>query len=133
MIQTEYVRSLNCNYERMLLDKKPDEKRYQYCILSRGGIRGLLPCSLRYINGQAYLYYDISSRQNVSQLYSDRYITREWIRDFAWSLQQIQQELGRFLLDAGNILWYPEQIFQDLESNVFSFLYVPYYGGEIVL
>ncbi len=130
MIQTEYVRSLNCNYERILLDKKPDEKRYQYCILSRGGIRGLLPCSLRYINGQAYLYYDISSRQNVSQLYSDRYITREWIRDFAWSLQQIQQELGRFLLDAGNILWYPEHVFQDLESNVFSFLYVPYLEGE---
>lgn len=130
MIQTEYVRSLNCNYERILLDKKPDEKRYQYCILGRGGIKGLLPCSLRYINGQAYLYYDISSRQNVAQLYGNRCISREWVRDFAWSLKQVQQELGRFLMDAGNILWYPEQIFQDLESNVFSFLYVPYYEGE---
>ena len=29
-----------------------------------------------------------------------------------------------------NIVWYPEQIFQDLESNVFSFLYIPYYEGE---
>lgn len=130
MLQTEYVRSLNCNYERILLDKKPDEKRYQYCILGRGGIKGLLPCSLRYINGQAYLYYDVSSRQNVAQLYCSRSIGREWIRDFAWGLKQIQQELGRFLLDIGNILWYPEQIFQDLESNVFSFLYVPYYEGE---
>lgn len=130
MLQTEYVRSLNCNYERILLDRKPDEKRYQYCILGRGGIKSLLPCSLRYINGQAYLYYDISSRQNVAQLYGNRSIGREWIKDFAWGLKQLQQELGRFLLDTGNILWYPEQIFQDLESNIFSFLYVPYYDGE---
>lgn len=130
MLHTEYVRSLNCNYERILLDTKPEEKRYQYCILSRGGIKGLLPCSLRYIDGLAYLYYDISSRQNVSQLFHSRTITREWVSDFMWSFRQTQQELGRFLLDIGNIIWYPEHIFQELESNLFSFTYIPYYGGE---
>lgn len=130
MLQTEYLRNLNSNYERILLEKKPEENRYQYCILSRGGIKGLLPCSLRYINGLAYLYYDISSKQNAAQRFGSRCITREWIKDFIWSMQQIQQELGRFLLDSSNVLWYPEQIFQDLESNVFSFLYIPYYEGE---
>lgn len=130
MLQTEYLRNLNSNYERILLDKKPEENRYQYCILSRGGIKGLLPCSLRYINGLAYLYYDISSKQNVAQLFSARCITRQWVKDFLWSMQQIQQELGRFLLDDKNVIWYPEQIFQDLESNLFSFLYIPYYEGE---
>lgn len=130
MLNIEYVRSLNCNYERILLDKKPEERRYQYSILGRCQIKGLLPCSLRYIDGQAYLYYDISSRQNVALLYGSRCITREWVRDFLWSLKHIQQELGRFLLDVNNILWYPEQIFQELENNVFSFLYIPYYEGE---
>lgn len=130
MLQTEYLRNLNSNYERILLDKKPEENRYQYCILNRGGIKGLLPCSLRYINGLAYLYYDISSKQNVAQLFSARCITRQWVKDFLWGMQQIQQELGRFLLDDKNVLWYPEQIFQDLESNLFSFLYIPYYEGE---
>lgn len=130
MLQTEYLRNLNSNYERILLDKKPEENRYQYCILSRGGIKGLLPCGLRYINGLAYLYYDISSKQNVAQLFNAHCITRQWVKDFLWSVQQIQQELGRFLLDDKNILWYPEQIFQELESNLFSFLYIPYYEGE---
>lgn len=129
-MQTEFVRNLNCNYERILLDQKPEEKRYQYCILTRGGIRGLLPCSLRYINSSAYLYYNISSKQNIKQLYGGRSIARGWLRDFMWSFRQIEQELGRFLLDKGNILWYPEQIYQDLESNVFSFLYFPYYEGD---
>ncbi|MCM1190126.1 MAG: FHA domain-containing protein [bacterium] len=129
-MQTEFVRSLNCNYERILLDKKPEENRYQYCILSRGGIKGLLSCSLRYINGSAYLYYDISSKQNMKQLYNTRNITRMWVKDFMWSLRQIRQELERFLLDAGNLLFFPEQVFQDLESNIFSFVYVPYYQGD---
>lgn len=130
MLQTEFVRSLHCNYERILLDKKPEERKYQYCILSRGGIKGLLPFSLRYMNGLAYLYYDITSKQNVAQLFEERCITAEWLKDFMWSMKQIRMELERFLLDEKNILWYPEQIFQDLEKNIFSFLYIPYYEGE---
>lgn len=130
MLQTEYLRSLNSNYERILLDKKPEEQKYQYCILSRGGIKGLLPCSLRYINGLAYLYYDISSKQNITQLYGKKPIDRNWIKDFLWSFREIQLELARFLLDEQNVLWYPQQVYQDLENNIFSFLYVPYYEGE---
>lgn len=130
MLQTEYLRSLNSNYERILLDKKPEERKYQYCILSRGGIKGLLSCSLRYINGLAYLYYDISSKQNITQIYDRRVIRRKWMKDFFWSMRHIRLELSRFLLDESNILWYPQQIFQDLENNIFSFLYVPYHEGE---
>ncbi|MCM1064629.1 MAG: FHA domain-containing protein [Eubacterium sp.] len=130
MLQTEYVRNLHCNYERLLLDRKPEDTRYQYCILSRGGIKGLLPCSLRYIDGSAYLYYDISSKQSIVQLFENRVITREWLRDFMWSYRQIQQELDRFLLDEHNVIWYPEQVFLDLDNRVFSFMYVPYYQQE---
>lgn len=126
MLETEYVRSLQSNYERVHLPQRPDEQRYQYCILTRGGIRGLLSCSLRYINGQAYLYYDITSRQNVVQMYGKQVIGREWIRNFFWSYEQARQELGRFLLDEKNILVYPEQIFQDISNHNFYFLYLPY-------
>lgn len=130
MLRTEYLRSLNSNYERILLEKKPEERKYQYCILSRGGIKGLLSCSLRYINGLAYLYYDISSKQSITRLYDKRTMNRRWMKDFFWSLKEIQAELARFLLDGQNILWHPQQIYQDLESNIFFFLYVPYYEGD---
>lgn len=130
MLQTEFVRNLNCNYERVFLDKNPEEKRYQYCIVTKGGIRGLLPCSLRYINNQAFLYYDISSTQNVAQLYSVKKIGRQWLKDFLWGMSRIQHQMERFLLDDKNILWYPQQVYQDLEKNEFYFLYVPYYEGE---
>lgn len=130
MFTTEYVRTCNCNYERIALEKKPEERRYQYCILSRGGIRYLLPCSLRYIDGAAYLYYDISSTQNVVQLFAEKPVRRDWIKDFLWGIKQMRQELDRFLLEENNIIWNPEQIFQDLEKNDFFFLYMPYHEGE---
>lgn len=130
MLQTEYVRSLNCNYQRILLDKRPEENRYQYCMINRGGIKGLLSCSLRYIDGYAYLYYDISSTQNVAQIFTGKAINRFWMKDFLWSMQQANMELSRFLLDDRNIQWHPEQIFQDVEKNDFYFLYIPYYDGD---
>lgn len=130
MLHTEYVRSLQSNYAKILLEKKPEENRYQYCIMNRGSIKGLLPCSLRYINGSAYLYYDITSKQSIMQIFGRRCIDREWLKDFMWSVDRMRQELGRFLLDDQNIIWFPEQVYQDLERNNFSFLYFPYYEGE---
>lgn len=130
MLETEYVRNLNCNYERMMLEEKPEENRYQYCILSRGGIRFLLPCSLRYINGDAFLYYDISSKQNMAQMFERRTIKREWMKDFLWGMERMQQELGRYLLEANNVVWSPAHIYQDLEKNDFYFMYVPYYHKD---
>ncbi len=130
MLETEYVRNCNCNYERIHLEKKPEEKRYQYCILNRGGIRYLLSGSLRYINGEAYLYYDISSTQNVKQLFEVKKIGREWFHDFLWGIKRMLGELDRFLLEEQCIIWSPAHVFQDLENNDFSFLYVPYYKED---
>lgn len=130
MINAEYIRNLNCNYERIMLEDCVDDKRYQYCILCRGGIKYLLPCSLRYINGETFLYYDISSTQNIKQLFSEKHIQREWMKQFFWSMQRMRIELNRFLLDEKNIIWSPEHIFQDLEKNDFLYLYMPYYGQE---
>jgi len=129
-MRTEYVRNLHSNYVRLALEEKPEEKRYQYCILSRGGIKGLLPASLRYLDGDAYLYYDITSKQSLVQLHQKENVSREWFLDFLASLKRLKRELERFLLQVDNVIWDPQHVFQDLENNVFSFLYVPYYQGE---
>jgi len=130
MLEAEYVRNCNCNYQRILLKEKPEDKRYQYCILSRGGIRYLLPCSLRYMDNKAYLYYDISSTQNLIKVFGERKVDRSWMKDFLWGVKQLRYELDRFLLEEEHIIWSPQHIYQDLEKNDFSFLYIPYFQGE---
>lgn len=129
-MNAEYVRNLHSNYVRLLLEGKPEEKKYQYCILSRGGIKGLLPCSLRYLDGGAYLYYDITSKQNLVQFYQKGSISREWLLDFMSSFRRLQRELERFLLREENVIWDPRHVFQDLENPEFSFMYVPYCEEE---
>ena len=86
----------------------------------------MLPCSLRYIDGEAYLYYDITSRQNIAQLFEKKPITRQWIMDFLWSMRRVRQEMSRFLLEESNIVWFPQHVYQDLQKKEFYFIYVPY-------
>ena len=128
-LEIEYVRNLNCNYERIRVAQKPETQKYQYCILERGGMRYMLPCTLRYVNEDAFLYYDISSMQNMARLFDGKVIDREWMRDFLWCIRELRLELNRFLLEEKCILWHPMHIYQDLEKKEFYFLYVPYYDS----
>lgn len=130
MIKSEYIRSLNRNYERVLLENGEECTRYQYCILLRGGIKYLLSCDRKQMDDKEYLYYDISSRQSVGQMFEKKVISKEWMKDFLWSVQRLRQELSRFLLDEENVVWSPQHIYQDLEKNNFCYMYLPYYGSR---
>ncbi len=125
-MKTEYIRILNCNYERLQLEQAVEERRYQYCILGRGGIRYLLPCSLRIIDEDYYLYYDISSKLNVNQAFEGKKIEREWMGHFLHEVVAVKAELERYLLEDASIVWNPMHIYQDLERDDFFFMYVPY-------
>lgn len=129
-MKADYVRELNRNYQRIELQEQPKEKRYQYCIMERGGFKHLLQCDVQTQDGVSYLYYDISSTQNLVQLFSGGTITREWMKHFLWGLKQMKEELRRYLLEDTCIIYHPEYIYQDLEKNNFYFTYMPYYTGE---
>lgn len=130
MIVSEYVRGLKNNYVRIRELTLPDERKYQYCIMKRGGITGLLPFEIRYIDSDAYMYYDITSRQNLSTLYSKKPLDRVWISSFFSSMKKIRNEAIRFLLDPANLIWNPSNIYQDLKTGKFGYLYVPYLADD---
>lgn len=130
MIVSEYVRGLKNNYVRIREIALPDERKYQYCIMKRGGISGLLPFEIRYIDSDAYMYYDITSRQNLSTLYSKKPLDRGWVVSFFSSMKKIRNEAIRFLLDPANLIWNPDNIYQDLKTGKFGYLYVPYLNDD---
>ncbi len=130
MLETEYIKSMSLNYERVKLPEKPEENKYQYCILSRGGIGGLLSCTMRFINTDAFMYYDITSKQPIDKLLQKKKIDREWLKNFVWNVRYIKNEINRFLLDDRNVMWYPEQIYQDIDDTRWNVLYYPYYEGR---
>ena len=130
MIVSEYVRGLKNNYVRIRELSLPDERKYQYCIMKRGGISGFLPFEIRYIDSDAYMYYDITSRQNLSTLYAKKPLDRVWISSFFSSMKKIRNEAVRFLLDPANLIWNPTNIYQDLKTGKFGYLYVPYLNDD---
>ena len=67
-----YKRELNHSYMVLPCQDKDMAERYDYRIMQHNRIGGLLPCSLRYLDGEELLYYDITSRQPLARLYERR-------------------------------------------------------------
>ncbi len=124
-METEFIKAGQFNYARYRLDDV-QEKRYQYRMITRGGISGLLDCSMRNINGINFLYYDITSKQSIRDMFRKKKIDRKWMMRFIESIKKAASETYRFLLDFGNIIWEPELVFQDLDGSAPEYIYLPY-------
>lgn len=72
MVEARYFRDYRHSY--MILQCRQEElnKSYQYKILTSNKIKEILKCSLRYVNGITYFYYDISSRTTLESMYRGR-------------------------------------------------------------
>lgn len=105
----------------------PHELRdnYQYKMLAANQIRGLLPCSSRSIDNQEYLYYDITSRQSMEDLYDRRPVRGADIEKLLEDLLRVEKTLTEYLLDASHMILDPSFIYMDFRENESSFVYYP--------
>lgn len=98
---------------------------YQYRMLAVNRIEGLLPCKHRVIDGEEFLYYNITSRQSIARLYDHRKLDGEQLRQLLYSVAGMVQTLSAYLLDPDRLLLNPENIFYDYEEERYCFTYYP--------
>ena len=98
---------------------------YQYRMLAVNRIPGLLPCSIRVIDGESFLYYSITSRQSIARRYEQHLMDGEELKIFLYAAASMIQTLSEFLLDATCLLMDPEYIFYDYEQEKYCFTYYP--------
>ena len=98
---------------------------YQYRMLAVNRIQGLLPCSMRGIDGETYLYYEITSRQSLARRYDHDKISGREMKGILYSVCRVFRTLAEYLLDNTGILMDPEYIFYDYETEEFWFTYYP--------
>lgn len=98
---------------------------YQYRMITRNRINGLLPCNERFMDGKTCLYYDISSRQSLAQVYEASKIGYIQIRGIVDNLAQVQSSMTEYLLEEACLILEPEYIYMDLETEQLFFLYYP--------
>lgn len=130
-MEVTYRRDGEQNY---MVWKAPEDlqgNEYQVRMLLVNEIPGLLRCRLRKINGDAYLYYEITSKQPLTRVFEHRAAGAEDIRALALSLRETLEGIARYLLPDDGIVLEPEFIYMDLETKEMRFCYLPFCGEEI--
>ena len=110
----------------MVLECPPELKEnYQYKMLAANRIKGLLSCSGRTIDSREYLYYDISSRQSLTDLYDKRPVRSADLSRILTDLVRVEEILTEYLLDTSHLILDPACVYMDFREQACSFAYYP--------
>ena len=127
MIKREaiYKRELNHSYMVLRCSGTELTERYDYRILMHNRIRRLLPCSMRQMDGEDFLYYDISSKQPLERLYEGGMLKASDLADIIREIAAVQADLGEYMLDESGLLLEEGMIFADVETKELHFAFYP--------
>lgn len=121
-MEVRYKRDMNRNYMVLPQVKETD---YQIKMICTNHIKGLLGAHTCKFNGYEEIYYDISSRQPISRLYAKREMNLEDIRMILLSIQNLLEEVKKFLLDGSNILFMPDYCYCNPETGKAEWVLYP--------
>ncbi|MCI9138416.1 hypothetical protein D7X25_22760 [bacterium 1XD42-8] len=124
MIRAEYKKDLN-NHFLIIKDDEMMSKSYQAKMMTGNLIQGLLPCRLRYMNGQAEFCYEIGSKEALGKVYENQEIQYDMLHEFFEHFLQMMKELDTYLLDSSCIILDKDFIFLNLEKKQWYFCFFP--------
>ena len=124
MIRAEYKKDLNSHF-LMIKDDEMTSKSYQARMMTGNLIRGLVPCRLRYMNGQAEYCYEIGSKEALGKVYENQEIQYDMLLKFFEQFLQMMKELDTYLLDSSCIILDKDFIFLNLEKKQWYFCFFP--------
>lgn len=123
-MEVSYQRDLDHNY--MILENEAvTGEEYTVRMIEHNVIPELLRCQLRRMNGKTYLYYEITSRQPMSQIYESNTMKSRDIEMLLTGIQNGLIKARQYLLTFENFLLDPEYIYMDPESGKVQLCYCP--------
>lgn len=114
-----YKRELNHSYLILKNENQQALSDYPAKMLFSNSIKGLLPCIPRLIDGETSLYYEITSRQSLSQIYETKKFNSNDLKALFEALLNTITCMEDYLLDADLLLLSPDYIYQDFESSFY--------------
>lgn len=128
MLEAKYYKDYRHNYMILQCNRREAAGSYQHKILTSGKISDILRCYMRHINGAVYYYYDISSKTTLDNLYRNRKMSFEQVKDMLWQLHGICDKLSGYFMDEAGLVLRPEHIYYDLTDKKYIGLYYPDYA-----
>lgn len=105
--------------------RKSDTGGYRYRMLAANQIPGLLGCSLRFIDGDSCLYYEITSKQDLADLYENSVIPGAVLKKLLSEMTDTEKSLEEYLLNAEDLILNPHYIYRDSSADRWDFIYCP--------
>lgn len=129
MAEVEYKREMNRNY--MVIHPEPGGgDKYTIRMLSGNQVPGLLLFHEKWINGDNWYYYDITSRQPLGRILDCRNLKVSELKIFLESLIFAFRQIERFLLDESQICLEPDLIYTEPETFRCALTLIPGQYGD---
>lgn len=123
-MEVSYRRDLNHNY-MILENEKITGKEYPIRMMEQNHIPELLPLQLRKMDGKIFLYYEITSRQPLVQLYDTISMKSRDIERLLAGIRNGIEHAHQFLLSSEDFLFEPEFIYMNLGTGQVQLCCVP--------
>ena len=127
-MEYSYHRELKHNYLIIKNSEEESDKNtlYQLKILENRKLTGFVPCDLRNINNESFLYYEINSMQSIKDCFAVRKMSYEDLVRLLEAVKRTIDGLSEYLLGMENVILDGRSIFMDLSSDEFKFMYYPF-------
>lgn len=125
MNEVIYKRELSHSYMAVKSEDRDIEEKYAYRMMAKNRVGKLIACSIRQMDGDIWLYYDISSRQPLERLYESRKLGTEELSQILHGIAAMQEDLGEYLLDEQGLMLDSGTLFADVETEELYFCYDP--------
>jgi len=124
-LNVSYSNEVNTTYKVIELGQDHELIDYQVDMIHNNQVEGLLKVDGRYVNNHLHLYYDVTSKQSLSD-----YMKRiEWGKnetiDFVENMMQIILRAESYLLDSSSFIIDPSSMYINTKSNDMSLIYLP--------
>ncbi|MBQ2114974.1 MAG: FHA domain-containing protein [Lachnospiraceae bacterium] len=132
-----YERSMNHNYMILskcnFFDTAVSNTDFRTRMLLENNIKGLLPVSLRQINGEDRYYYEINSLQAFDRLYDHKEMRYDQLKALLCGCADMFEHLEEYLLDGNQIIIKSDYIYINVETSEPYFVCYPEYTGDVRL
>ncbi len=118
-MQNEIIRETRKVFIRRKVDQT--DRKMTLRMITENRIEGVLRCEIRHMDGESWLYYEITGLHNLRDLYENRLMESGDVTDLILGLNDLCKRLSDFFISERQLLLSPEEIYRDVETGRFFF------------
>lgn len=130
-ICVRYERNNGVNYA--VIDTKEEwkcEDDYEVKMLMLNTLEYFLHITMNYIDEKNSIYYDISSKQQLSKLFEYGKVTMEDVKSLFDNISRMVRVVDEYMLNLDRVILNPQDIYVSLSDKKYSFMYSPVAGEK---